>query len=528
MSQTRDLSRGGPVCTFPRTMQTHRIFALTLSLCACGNEAVSTATDAGTGSTSSTGAESTTGGPTTAVPTTESPTTGEVGSSATGDASSSTTGGITGSSSGDASTGSSSGGESTGSTGSTGSTSDGGSSSGGSSSSTGDTGGDQDDTIYEIQDGTIPEKAPVSVKGVIVSGVSPEFTAFFAQEPSGGEYSGVWVYVGKMGPNIQDLVVGDEVDIVGSTIEFDGLTEIDASLGSVMKTGQGGLALAPEVLPLSTFADPTKMEPWEGVYVRIEGQLGVTELPGFEEFYVAQNGEKALIDNLLYSVIANKADFPSFGVGASFTAIQGPVNFSFMSYKVAPRSKTDLEGYKPSPDPVLGVEDLKPGDLVITEVMYDPTCNNDDCEWFEVHNKTAYKVDLKGLVVQDSAQDPLKQGKIGVTAVIPPGGYAVLAFQSMMTWPYPNPPLAFYGANPALGNGGDQVFLKSSKSTIDSIPSWTDKGALDNGVSWKLDPTKIDGALNDDAKNWCYSTKVFWMTEKGTPGAANEVECLAI
>lgn len=519
-------------------MQTHRFLALSLSLAACGDNVA--ATDSSPGSTS-TGGETTTGAPTTMSPTTGAPTTGASTSTAStsdgsgassGDASASSTGEASASSTGEVSSSGSTGEGTTGTTGegsSTGTTGDG-SSSGGSSSggSTGDTGGEQDDSIYEIQDGTIAELTPVAVKGVIVSGVAPEFNAFFAQEPAGGPYSGVWVYVSKMGPNIMGLAVGDEVDIVGSTLEFDGLTEIDATLGSVTKTGKVGLALAPELLPLSTFADPAKMEPWEGVYVRIEGKLGVTELPGFDEFYVADGGDKALIDNLLYDVVTSKADFPLFGVGASFTAIQGPLNFSFMSYKVAPRGKADLEGYKPSPDPVLSVEELKAGDLVITEVMYDPTCANDDCEWFEVLNKTPYKVDLNGLVVQDSAQDPMKQGKIGVTAVVPSGGYAVLGFQSLQTWPYPNPPLAFYGANPALGNGGDQVFIKSSKVTIDGIPSWTDKGALDNGVSWKLDPTKLDAALNDDAANWCYSTQNFWMAEKGTPGAPNEQACLGI
>lgn len=532
MSHRRRLSRRGGVCTVPRVMQKHRFFALSLSLCACGNEVTTTVTDSGQGS-SSTGAETTTTtttNPTTAGPTTEAPTTGPGSSSTTegpttgttGDETTGTSGEATGSSSGGESTGSSSGGETTG-----GST-EGSSGSSGSSGSTGDTEGDKDDTIYEIQDGTIPEKAAVSVKGVIVSGVNPGFTAFFAQEPGGGPYSGVWVYVGKMGPNIMGLAVGDEVDIVGSTLEFDGLTEIDASLGSVTKTGVGGLPLVPEVLPLATFADPAALEPWEGVLVRVEGQLAVTELPGFEEFWVAQNPDKALVDNLLYSVVLSKADFPQFGVGAGFTAIQGPINFSFMNYKIAPRSKADLEGYTPSPDPVLGVEDLVPGDLVITEVMYDPTCAMDDCEWFEVHNKTTAKVDLNGLVVQDNQQNAMSQGKVNVPAVVPPGGYAVLAAKTMATWPYPNPPLAFFGANPALGNGGDQVFIKNSKGTLDSIPAWTDKGALDNGVSWKLDPTKTDSVQNDSAMNWCYSTVNFWMMEKGSPAAANEAACLPI
>jgi hypothetical protein len=540
------LSARGGVCTFPRIMHYQRIQAISwlLLAAACnGGETTTLATDTDDGSSTS-GDASTSGSPTSSPTTTGTPTTTETSTSTTDatsttdETSTTTTTTTTTDTTGTSTEGSTS--TTEGSSGTTDETSTTGTSTEGSTSttegstsgSTGDTGGDVDNTIYEIQDGTIAEMQPVQVKGVIVTGVNPGFTAFFAQEPPGGQHSGVWVYVGQMGPDIKDLKVGDEVDIKGVTLEFDGLTEIDASTGAVTKTGQVGLPVVPEVLPIATFADPAMIEPWEGVFVRVEGDFTVSTLPGFDEFVVTDNVDDAWVDNLLYSVPLDDVNFPNFYIGSKFTAIQGPLNFSFMQYKIAPRVKEDLEGYVESPDPVIGVEELKAGDLIVTEVMYNPICANDDCEWIEVHNKTGAKIDLNGLIIQDTAMNPMQQGKVNVSAVVPAGGYAVLGYKTMATWPYANPPAAFYGSNPALGNAGDIIVLKNSKATLDSTGKWPDKGALASGVSWKLDPTKLDATSNDDPANWCYSTIVFYnmgnLNEKGSPAAVNEQACAAI
>lgn len=541
------MSARGGLCTFPRIiMQYQRLQLISwlLLAAACnGGTTTTLATDTDDGSSTS-GEASTGGSPTSSPTTTGTPTTTETSASTTDSTSTtdqtSTTGTTEGSSgtTDETSTTGTTEGSSTGTTDetstTTGTSTEGSTSTteGSTSGSTGDTGGDVDNTIYEIQDGTIAEMQPVQVKGVVVTGINPGFTAFFAQEPPGGQHSGVWVYVGQMGPDIKSLKVGDEVDIKGVTLEFDGLTEIDASMGAVTPTGQAGPPIVPEVLPIAAFADPAMIEPWEGVFVRVEGDFTVSMLPGFEEFVVTDNVDDAWVDNLLYSVVLDDASFPNFYVGSKFTAIQGPLNFSFMQYKIAPRVKEDLEGYVPSPDPVVGVEELKAGDLVVTEVMYNPTCANDDCEWIEVHNKTGAKVDLNGLIIQDTAMNAMQQGKVNVSAVVPAGGYAVLGYKTMATWPYPDQPAAFYGNNPALGNAGDIVVLKNSKGTLDSTGKWPDKGALASGVSWKLDPTKLDATSNDDPANWCYSTIVFYTmgntNEKGSPAAANEQACAPI
>ncbi len=209
-------------------------------------------------------------------------------------------------------------------------------SSGGESSS----GGVDDDTLYEIQDGTIAEGVAVDVRGVVVTAVYTN--AFFVQEPAGGQFSGAYVFV-QAAPAV---AVGDEVDLIGVTAEFNGLTEVDVTAGMVSPTGNTGINLVPEVIALADVG-----EPWESVLVRLQGApLTVIDVSQFDEFDVNDGGlDDARVDDLLYNVLDFPADFPGFGIGATFTAVQGPLNFSFGSFKVAPREFTDLEGYAPAP-----------------------------------------------------------------------------------------------------------------------------------------------------------------------------------
>jgi len=529
------------------------LLSLTLAAVACGDDGTATVTDASTGTTTGTTTGDATTNPTTS--TTGTPTTGpdDTTDATTAQGTTTdepgTTGGTTTAVTGDTTSGTTTDGETTDTTGTTDTTTTDGTTSGtttdGTTGTTGettgttgdtDTMGATDDEIYEIQDGTIAEATMVKVEGVIVTGISATKTGLFVQEPGGGQHSGVWVYVGKLGPNIDALAVGDEVDVSGVTLEFNQLTEIDASLGTVTATGVKGLTVDPELLPIETFTDPVAAEPWEAVHVSVIGlPLDLTAVMGGVEYTLSDAGGDVVIDDLLYASFMDKLAFPQIGVGATFTAASGPLNQSGPAYKIAPRTSADLAGYMPPQNLQLGVEDLKAGDLVLSEVMYNPTCNNDDCEWIEVFNASAAAIDLNGLIIQDDQQSKNNQGVVNKSVILAPGGFAVLAYKTMVTWPYPNPPAAFYGANPAFGNGvnGDQVFLKNSTITIDSMPKWLSQAGKDSGYSFKVAPDKLNAVDNDLLVNWCYSTVVFYtnpmnVTEKGSPGAVNEAACAVL
>ena len=70
----------------------------------------------------------------------------------------------------------------------------------------------------------------MDVQGVSVSAVAGN--GVWVQEPSGGQYSGIWVFGGG-GFDASTFAVGDVVDILGTYIEYYDLSEIDAGAGSV-------------------------------------------------------------------------------------------------------------------------------------------------------------------------------------------------------------------------------------------------------------------------------------------------------
>ena len=388
-----------------------------------------------------------------------------------------------------------------------------------------DTGMTDPVTIYAIQDGTVPTNSDVEVIGVWVTAIRSN--GFFAQETPGGQNSGVYVYVSAMGPDISGLAIGDVVDITGLATEFGGLTEIDAAAGTVIETG----SIAPILPDVITSADLVSnvAEPWESVYVRIEGDIAVSALPGGDEFQITDPDGNAIIDNYLYNLIVNGGpDFPNFGIDATFTAIQGIVNVNADVFKLAPRFASDLEGYMESANPVLGVDDLSAGDLVITEIMYDPNKNNctePGCEWIEVYNGSGSTVDLLGLRIQDSQLSMAAQGTIMTSVIVPAGGYAWLG-HSAMGWPYVMQADGYMGNNPSFNNSGsDSAAILNTMGILDQTAPYATQGAADNGISWKLKgPGLPDSVANDMAGNWCWSTTVFDV-DYGTPKAANEAGC---
>ena len=170
---------------------------------------------------------------------------------------------------------------------------------------------------------------------------------------------------------------------------------------------------------------------------------------------------------------------------------------------------------------MLGVDDLGPGDLIVTEVMVNPTCVQDTCEWIELFNATAFTVDLQGLLVQNEAQDPGNQGSVDISISMLPGTFTWMR-RSPSGWPYQALPAATYGPDPLLQNAGDRVRILNSAGLIDETP---DSGGQAAGFAWQLDPDALDGSLNDDPARWCAATSfIRATTNRGTPGTEN-VQC---
>lgn len=174
-------------------------------------------------------------------------------------------------------------------------------------------------------------------------------------------------------------------------------------------------------------------------------------------------------------------------------------------------------------DTVIVGPDLAPGDLVISEVMYNPTKVADDVgEWFEITNVTPNDLDLGGLQITSSdktfvvpAGTPIQGGgRIVIGAELDTainGGVAVQVA---------------YGKVLGLTNGADDLVLTSNGVVVDSLVWSTSAGWPSlSGVSLTLSPALLTATDNDLPGSWCGSTTLMANGEKGTPGAANDL-CL--
>ncbi len=181
-------------------------------------------------------------------------------------------------------------------------------------------------------------------------------------------------------------------------------------------------------------------------------------------------------------------------------------------------------------DEVLNVADLEPGDLVITEVMANPNCTGDNCEWFELYNATAFPIDLQLLGIGDDNDFDLGMpgAVLSVNAILEPGALGIIARQDL--WPYEgvDDPLATYPNTVQLSNnsfesvaifGADDMVLDHTATFLPNAQP---------GRSRILRPEFWDGD-NEDSDNWCWSDTVLLSNSTaddwGTPGT-ELVECL--
>jgi hypothetical protein len=174
-------------------------------------------------------------------------------------------------------------------------------------------------------------------------------------------------------------------------------------------------------------------------------------------------------------------------------------------------------------EPALGVDELQPGDLVITEVMWNPHCGGDACEWIEILNTTDSPVNLLDLYVQDIDVSASNQGRVTVDLVVEPGAVAVIT-RGVSFWPYDFEPGAVYGPNPGFNNDQPEaVVIRNSTAVLDETAVFFLE--VEEGVAWMLSGASLDAVSNDNAGSWCGASTVLptvSTTEFGTPGVINE------
>lgn len=167
---------------------------------------------------------------------------------------------------------------------------------------------------------------------------------------------------------------------------------------------------------------------------------------------------------------------------------------------------------------------LSAGDLLISEVMYNPSGSEPNAEWIEIHNPGTVARSLLGLTLFDSAA---RTHTIAGNVMVAPGAYVVLV-RKLADSGVPAAKVAYeYGLGVAAGSG---IQLTNSNSgfvqlrdgaTLVAESKYGAFGVGAEGASGQLKVVTFPGS--QVAQNWCTSGKP-WLpgADKGTPGEASD------
>ncbi len=178
-----------------------------------------------------------------------------------------------------------------------------------------------------------------------------------------------------------------------------------------------------------------------------------------------------------------------------------------------------------------GVADLKAGELVITEIMYDPDAVSDgDGEWFELLVSTETSVNLEGLrVADDPSFGAADLFTVDSALVATDGDRLVFAAQGDSTLNGGvTADFDYAGRGVNFNNSGDDLYVGRANggntTTLDAV-TWDETAGwpLAKGASIELNDSKADTSSNDSARSWCMATSAISgaASDKGSPGKAS-------
>jgi hypothetical protein len=179
-----------------------------------------------------------------------------------------------------------------------------------------------------------------------------------------------------------------------------------------------------------------------------------------------------------------------------------------------------------APDAGPPVAPTEAGQIIVTEVQKNPSVVDDDQgEWFEIHNPTDLNLDVSGLEFSDESVPEADFFFLPDDVALPPGGYIVLGVRDGVTnggvpvdfvWDVGD--IQFF-----LGNeGSDEIIVSTAGAALELDRVVYDETFPNTaGRSMGLDPDANNEADNDDALNWCEGQTPYGDGDLGSPGVAN-------
>jgi hypothetical protein len=175
-----------------------------------------------------------------------------------------------------------------------------------------------------------------------------------------------------------------------------------------------------------------------------------------------------------------------------------------------------------SDEPVNPDGTISNGDLLITEIMYDPTALTDTYgEWFEIYNNTGHSVNLQHLVISKNASD---RHIINAAITLASHGYQVFARNESAV---PGEKY-IYGTVISLNNTGAVLSVSNygtdgtDGTEICSVNYGDDGFPSASGASICLNPGSLNARDEPSGTSWCVSRSAYSTGDLGTPGAVND------
>ncbi|HLO59446.1 MAG TPA: DUF4493 domain-containing protein [Bacteroidales bacterium] len=162
------------------------------------------------------------------------------------------------------------------------------------------------------------------------------------------------------------------------------------------------------------------------------------------------------------------------------------------------------------------------GDLLITEIMYDPVALTDTYgEWIEIYNNTTESIDLGDVVIRKGTTE---HHTINGPLMLAAGAYAVLARSETAL----SGNKYVYGSSLSLNNTGTTLSLYNygtdgtDGSLIFAVDYSQSAFPGGTGASIGLSPLKMNKEEAILGSSWCVSKSAYSTGDLGTPGTVND------
>lgn len=167
---------------------------------------------------------------------------------------------------------------------------------------------------------------------------------------------------------------------------------------------------------------------------------------------------------------------------------------------------------------------VNPGDLIVTEVMANPSAVSDTVgEWFELYNTTGHRIALDGLTIADDGSNShtIADPAFGID----PGGYAVLG-RSGDSGANGGFVADYVYGNFTLGNSSDEIVVKSGGTELFRLDYASGSAFGAAGISAEL--AVFDGHPDAADYQLTPADMTYGTGDRGTPGSAGSWQPAAV